>query len=177
MKKALSLKPQDFADEANKILSTTSLTAIIIKTSELFGEDGDYVHEGDSFYMQPMYEGYMQDDLGNEIDDTRTGRYCSLKSASEELENFAQNAKFYHIQNTIQEIVGMRFKDKADLELFLQKKYGIKSLTDVDKSGLVRDYAFLGSIFEKCGYLDIYYLKVPYGEETIYITEVSATNE
>lgn len=176
MEKALSLKPQDFADKANKILEGTSLMAVIIETSELYGEDDDEVSEDDPFFMQPMYEGYIED-INEEVDNTRTGRYCSLESVSEELESFAKAAKFYHIQNTIQKMVGKRFEDKADLELYLQNEYNIKSLTDVDESGLVKDYAFIGSVFEDIGYIDIYYLKIPYGNETIYITEVSATNE
>jgi len=176
MKKALSLKPQDFADEANKILEGTSLKAVIIETSELYGED-DEVNEDDSFFMQPMYEGYIEDSDEEEINGTRAGRYCSLVDVSNELESFAKDAKFYHIQNTIQEIVGERFEDKTDLELYLQKKYDIEGIADVDESGLVKDYAFVGLIFEDIGYIDIYYLKIPYGNETIYITEISATYE
>jgi len=102
---------------------------------------------------------------------------CMKKALSLQEFSAEYDAKFYHIQNNIQEIVGKRFKDKTDLELFLQNKYDIKSIDNVDESGLVTDYAFIGSISENCGYLDIYYLKVPYGEETIYITEVNAVNE
>ncbi len=80
------------ASNANKILEETSLRAIIIETDDLFGENDDEIEEDDPDFMQPMYEGYIEDDWGNETDDTRTGRYCDLKSVVDELEGFASDA-------------------------------------------------------------------------------------
>lgn len=178
MKKALSLKPQDFADEANKILSKTSLRAVIIETSELYGENDDEISEGDEFYLAPMYEGYIEDDRGNEIDNTRTGRYCSLKSVSEELQTFAENELVNHVSQSAEKLVGTRWKTKQTLEDHLLEEGLITgSLDDVDESGLVEDYALIGGIKKYFGILDIYYLKIPYGDQTIYITEVNVANE
>ncbi|WP_152184428.1 hypothetical protein [Sulfurimonas indica] len=182
MKKALSLTPEDFAKEANKILEGTNLRAVIIETSELYGEDGD-VDEYDPYYMQPMYEGYLEDITNEEeIDNARTGRYCSLESVSKELEGFAQDRKIGFIANESKKLTGTRWKDKESLENHLKELFKIDPiLDDVDESGLVSDYAFIGSIFQDYGYLDIYYLKIPFNkagrEETIYITEVNVSFE
>jgi len=169
---------EQFTKNANKILKGTNLKAVIIETSELYGEDGD-VDKDDPYYMQPMYEGYLEDILNEEeIDDTRTGRYCSLESVSEELENFAQEQKLDFISREIKKIVGTRWESKQQLKEYLSNEYKMDILlSDVDESGLVCDYAFIGSLFQDYGYLDIYYLKIPHGEKTIYITEVSASNE
>ncbi len=178
MKKALSLKPQDFADEANKTLLKTPLRAVIIETSELYGEDAEEVDEGDPYFMQPMYEGYIEDENEEEIDSTRTGRYCSLKSVSEELEAFAENELANYVSSSAEELVGTRWKSKEELEQHLVNKGMIaKNLEDVDESGLVQDYAFIGGIKKYFGILDIYYLKIPYGDESIYITEVCVSNQ
>lgn len=178
MKKALSLTPQDFADEANNTLSKTSLRAVIIETSELYGENDDELGEGDEFYLAPMYEGYIEDDWGNEIDDTRTGRYCSLLSVAAELEEFARLKVIKLISESAEKLVGTRWESKEVLEKHLINEGLIaKNLDDVDESGLVQDYSFVGDIIEESGILDIYYLKIPYGNESIYITEVNVTNE
>ncbi|MCI4437524.1 MAG: hypothetical protein JHC33_12015 [Ignisphaera sp.] len=67
---------------------------------------------------------------------------------------------------------------KEELQAHLQEKFGLTSeLSDVDESGLVCDYAFVMSIYEDHGYIDIYYLISPVGEENIYITEVSVSEE
>jgi len=179
MKKALSLTPDDFAKEANKILEGLNLRAVIIETSELYGENDDEIKEGDPFYMAEMYEGYLEDiKKEEEIENTRTGRYCSLESVSEELENFAQEQKLDFISKEMEKIVGTRWESKQQLKDYLSDKFKIDvSLSEVDESGLVGDYAFIGSLFQDYGYLDIYYLKIPHGEKTIYITEISASNE
>jgi Rad3-related DNA helicase len=67
---------------------------------------------------------------------------------------------------------------KEELQLHLQEKFGLTSeLENIDESGLVADYAFLMSIYEDYGYIDIYYLISPLGEDDIYITEISVSDE
>jgi Rad3-related DNA helicase len=67
---------------------------------------------------------------------------------------------------------------KEELQLHLQDKFGLTSeLEDIDESGLVADYAFLMGIYEDYGYIDIYYLLSPLGEDDIYITEISVSDE
>ena len=179
MQKALSLTLKEFADHANEILKGTTLRAVIIETSELYGEDDDDVSEEDPYYMQPMYEGYLED-VGHEeeIDDSRTGRYCSLESVADELESFASDRKIGHISYELKKLVATRWKNKEELENHLNKTFFIQSnLVDVDESGLVQDYNLIGSVFEDYGFIDIYYLKIPFDNsgsgKTIYITEVN----
>jgi hypothetical protein len=79
--------------------------------------------------------------------------------------------------NLEKELLWSRFKSKEKLEKVL-KKYGINGLDEVDKSGLVADYAYIGAIdSEGYGYVDIYYLKIPYGEDRILITGVEVSEE
>jgi Rad3-related DNA helicase len=67
---------------------------------------------------------------------------------------------------------------KEELQSHLQEKFGLTSeLEDIDESGLVADYAFLMGIYEDYGYIDIYYLISPFGEDNIYITEISVSDE
>jgi len=74
-------------------------------------------------------------------------------------------------------VVNNRFT-KAELNDLLQKKCGfISELQDIDESGLVGDNAYIVGILEHCGYVDIYYLNVPYGEKEIYVTEINVMNE
>ena len=67
------------------------------------------------------------------------------------------------------------------LKKYLNKKYGINSIKKVDKSGLTADYSLIGAINKHWGYVDIYYLKIPYDKSgsgnTIYITEVGISDE
>ena len=67
------------------------------------------------------------------------------------------------------------------LKQHLLQTYGIKSLEDVDESALVSDYAFIAPINKSWGYVDIYYLKIPYDAsatgQTLMITEVSVSEE
>ena len=67
------------AKKANDILQETSVRAILFQTSEYFTD----CDEDDEYYGEPMYETYLEDDWGNEIDDTRTGRYCDIGSVVE----------------------------------------------------------------------------------------------
>ena len=80
-------------------------------------------------------------------------------------------------KNLEKELLWSRFESKEALEKVI-KKYGIKELNEVDESGLVADYAFIGAVDEEgYGYVDIYYLKIPYGENKILITGVEVSEE
>jgi len=80
-------------------------------------------------------------------------------------------------ENLEKELLWSRFESKEALEKVL-KKYGIKELNEVDESGLVADYAFIGAVDEEgYGYVDIYYLKIPYGENRLFITGVEVNEE
>ena len=81
------------AKKANDILKETSIIAIIIQTSEYFID----CDEDDEYYGEPMYEAYLEDYNEDEIDDTRTGRYCDVGSVVEELEDYANE----YIKNNI----------------------------------------------------------------------------
>jgi len=86
--------------------------------------------------------------------------------------------KIIYIKEDLKKLVGTRWKDKKHLQEYLQNSYELNSvLSDVDESGLVSDYAFIMGIFENYGYMDIYYLKIPHGETSIYITEVNVSEE
>jgi hypothetical protein len=84
-----------------------------------------------------------------------------------------------YIKEDLKNLVGTRWKDREHLQKHLQDTYELStSLNDIDESGLVADYAFIMGIFEHYGYMDIYYLKIPFGDdETIYITEVLVSAE
>jgi len=80
-------------------------------------------------------------------------------------------------ENLEKELLWSRFESKEALEKVL-KKYGIRELNEVDESGLVADYAFIGAVDEDgYGYVDIYYLKIPYGENKILVTGVEVNEE
>jgi len=80
-------------------------------------------------------------------------------------------------ENLEKELLWSRFESKEALEKVL-KKYGIRELNEVDESGLVADYAFIGAVDEDgYGYVDIYYLKIPYGENRLFITGVEVNEE
>lgn len=72
----------------NKMLEGTGYTSNFVQTSELYGEDDDEVDDDDPYYMMPMYEAHIEDEKGNEIDDSWTGRYCHVSSVAEELEAY-----------------------------------------------------------------------------------------
>jgi len=80
-------------------------------------------------------------------------------------------------KNLEKELLWNRFESKEALEKVLGR-YGIKKLNEVDESGLVADYAFIGAVDEEgYGYVDIYYLKIPYGEDRILVTGVEVNEE
>lgn len=82
--------------------------------------------------------------------------------------------KIKELEEYAKELVHTRWADKEALEKHLQEKFELSStLDEIDESGCVNDYQFLMGIFDGFGYIDISYLKVPYGEDTIYISEVS----
>jgi hypothetical protein len=96
-------------------------------------------------------------------------------------ENILENIKedlFENIKiNLEKELLWHRFKSKEEIEKVL-KKYGVNNLDEVDESGLVEDYAYIGAIDkEGYGYVDIYYLKIPYGEDRILVTGVEINEE
>jgi len=49
----------------------------------------------------------------------------------------------------------------------------IGELGEIDGDECSCDHAFIHGIWKESGYVDIYYLQVPYDERTIYITEVA----
>jgi hypothetical protein len=107
---------------------------------------------------------------------------CMTKALSLEPEDFAQDRKIGYVAFAIQKLIGTRWKSKKHLENYLDETFQIDTnLSDVDESGLVGDYAFLGSIFQNYGYMDIYYLKIPFDKSgsnnTIYITEIAVSAE
>ena len=86
--------------------------------------------------------------------------------------------KINHIQESSERLVGTRWRNKEQLQEHLRSTYELSTvLDDIDESGLVNDYAFIMGIFEDYGYMDIYYLKIPFGEKSIYITEVNISKE
>ena len=57
----------------------------------IYQTDDYYFHncEDDELYIgKPMFEAHMEDNNGDEVEDTITGRYCSLQSVVDELEGF-----------------------------------------------------------------------------------------
>jgi hypothetical protein len=83
-----------------------------------------------------------------------------------------------YIKETIEKLILHKRFTISELSELLQKEYGIDGeLIEVDKSGLVSDYAFITPITKYTGYIDIYYLKIPFGEKNIYITEVNVFDE
>jgi hypothetical protein len=50
-------------------------------------------------------------------------------------------------------------------------------LQDIDEGGLSSDYAFICSIFENFGYIDIYYLIPPVDSEVLLITGTEVSDE
>jgi len=85
--------------------------------------------------------------------------------------------KITQIKEYAQTLVYTRWA-KEELEKHLQEKFNLTStLDEIDESGCVSDYAFLMWIHEDYGYIDIYFLRVPYDEKNIFITEVSVSAE
>jgi hypothetical protein len=80
------------------------------------------------------------------------------------------------VNSRADELVNRRFTEK-ELRDALVDFGAIGDFHNVDESGLVADYAFIAPIFKERGYIDIYYLKIPYGDKQIYVTEVSVSDE
>jgi hypothetical protein len=70
-------------------------------------------------------------------------------------------------------IVHKRFTRKSLTEYIRNGLAEKIVLEDVDESGLVADYAFIVGLEEH--YVDIFYLKQPYGDKEIYVTEICVT--
>ena len=67
---------------------------------------------------------------------------------------------------------------KEGLEKVISDTYGFDcKLSAVDDEGCVADYALISGIDHDYGYIDIYFLKVPFDEKDIYVTEVSASDD
>jgi hypothetical protein len=71
---------------------TERLNEILVPSNKkvsIYQTDDYYDDESDEFYHnKPMYEARLEDDSGDEVEDTTTGRYCSFQSVVEELEGF-----------------------------------------------------------------------------------------
>ena len=90
--------------------------------------------------------------------------------------------KIAQIAIDMEEYVGSRWS-KEGLEFALQSRFNLPNLTlvDAEESSLTSDYAFIAGIYKYIGYINIYYLKVPYDinkeGKGIYITEVNVMEE
>jgi len=74
-------------------------------------------------------------------------------------------------------LVHKRFT-KAELQETISKEFGFACTVGViDDEGCSCDYQFVVGIGEDFGYIDIYYLKVPFDEKDIYVTEVHASED
>jgi len=81
------------------------------------------------------------------------------------------------INEHIKEIIGTRWT-KSTLQKHLREKLSLGSeLYEIDESGCVRDFAFAMEVGERNGIIFIYFLKVPYASDEIYITETSVSFE
>ena len=92
-----------------------------------------------------------------------------------------EQTKYDLVLNNIEDdLLHTRWNVKS-LEEHLKNTYNITGLCDIDKSGLISDYAFIVPINPTWGYVDIYYLTIPYDitgtNETLMITEVSVCEE
>lgn len=81
----------DIEEIAANLSKITGSKIEIIETSEFFGDNDDDIDESDPYFGKPMYEAYVVDANGDEIEDTRTGRYCDLLSVIDEVVAFASN--------------------------------------------------------------------------------------
>ena len=88
-----------------------------------------------------------------------------------EIENIVSNFN----ETAFDLLAHKRFK-KEVLEKLISDTYGFNcKLSEVDEGGCVADYAFISGVSQDYGYIDIYFLRVPFDEKDIYITEVSAS--
>jgi len=117
-------------------------------------------------------------------EDIETFSPCVCKVCAQEENEFNIEApeneivqKMSFIKAHLPSLIGTRWT-KATLEAHLQEKFSLSSkLDEIDESGCVSDHAFIIGISEDYGYIDIYFLKVPYGLKEIYITEVTVSAE
>lgn len=72
----------------NEILVPSNHKVSIYQTEDYYGEGEEEIFGSDKYFDKPMYEARIEDDNGDEVEDTTTGRYCSLQSVVEELEGF-----------------------------------------------------------------------------------------
>ena len=100
----------------NTLLNGTGLTVIINETSELY-EDCEEDHED---YGAPMYEAYIEDADEDMIEDTMTGRNCSLADV------------IHEISLTVESFVKRRFKTDDGYALRLIETSEVTYWTDGD---------------------------------------------
>jgi len=127
-----------------------------------------------SIYKKGEEKNEYQDlfDLDNDDSICLGTLYDAIERASEFNEEL-----FKYIKAYMPTLVGTRWT-KESLSEHLAAKFGLPvDLQEVDEEGLVGDYAFLWGLFEEWGYVDIYYLKIPIGEQSIYITEINVSKE
>lgn len=72
----------------NLLLKQTELKVLFLETDDFFGNGDDTIMEDDPDYGKPMYEACIVDRDYCTVDDTTTGRYCSLQSVYEEMLSF-----------------------------------------------------------------------------------------
>ena len=79
----VEMEPNALIEVALKEFNESS-NVVIVETSELYGEEEDDDVDN-PFYMKPMYEAYIEDENGDEVDDTRTGRYADIRAVLDEI--------------------------------------------------------------------------------------------
>lgn len=97
-------------------------------------------------------------------------------SKEEQMKIFEEGQFLMRLDTKCGRLVGTRWT-RDGLELHLQGLGAKGTLDDIDETGLFNDYAFIMGVFENYGYIDINYLKIPYGDEDIYITEMTVEEE
>jgi hypothetical protein len=95
--------------------------------------------------------------------------------------NDIENIKFETAKETIDAIIGKRFSDITDLNIYVTDMLGFKfeaneqSNSKEDSEDIGSDYCLLAGINEDWGYVDIYYLLDNKGR--MLITEVNVSEE
>lgn len=120
-------------------------------------------------------DGCFESDYGISFETLQKFFNCDDKNKSKE--TLEDEEKIQAIREYMETLIHTRWK-QCELEKHLQEKFGLTStLDEVDEDGCVSDYAFLMGIFDGYGYIDIYFLRVPYDEKDVFITEVNISKE
>ena len=72
----------------NEILVPSNHKVSIYQTEDYYGEGSDEIDESDKHFDKPMFEARIENNNGDEVEDTTTGRWCSLQSVVDDLEGF-----------------------------------------------------------------------------------------